>query len=125
MTIWKLAVVGSRHWTNKITLSHILNYWISQRESIYDGVMIVTGGAGGADTMAKEYAEKNGIEIRVHNPDWKQYGKAAGPIRNSMIVSEADEMIAFIKNGLENKGTWDAVHKMLKELKQVHLIPGN
>lgn len=122
--MWKLAVVGSRHWTNRLIFDHNLNYWVSQRKPIYDGIMIITGGAKGADTMAKEYADENDIQCRIHDPNWEKYGKAAGPIRNSMIVAEADEMVAFMRIDKENRGTWDAVRKMLDKMNQVHIIPG-
>lgn len=56
---------------------------------------IVSGGALGVDTLAEEYAEREGIPLRVFYPDWKRFGRAAGPIRNEQMVGYSDALIAI------------------------------
>lgn len=56
---------------------------------------IVSGGAKGADTYAKEYALKNGIPIIEFLPDYKKYGRKAPLIRNMQIVDNCDFLLAF------------------------------
>ena len=56
---------------------------------------IVSGGAKGIDTCAKEYALKMGIEIVEYIPDYQRYRKAAPLIRNRAIVDCADEVLIF------------------------------
>lgn len=56
---------------------------------------IVSGGALGADTYAKEYAVKNNIPIVEFIPDYKRYGRSAPIIRNMQIVENCDFLLAF------------------------------
>ncbi len=70
---------------------------------------IIQGGANGADRLAKEYAIRNHIQCREFPADWKNDGRAAGPIRNSRMLAEGkpDLVVAF-KGG---RGTADMVSK--------------
>ena len=56
---------------------------------------IVSGGAYGADTYAREYAIKNNIPIVEFLPDYKRYGRNAPIIRNMQIVDNCDFLLAF------------------------------
>ncbi len=56
---------------------------------------IVSGGARGADTFAREYAIKNGIPIIEFLPDYTRYGRKAPLLRNIQIVDNCDFLIAF------------------------------
>jgi hypothetical protein len=83
-----LAVIGSRTFNNYIQLKCELDLF----KNI---TMIISGGAQGADTLAERYAKEHDIELRVYYPDWKTYGRKAGPLRNIDIVSAADYVVAF------------------------------
>ena len=65
---------------------------------------IVSGGAKGADTYAKEYALKNGIPIIEFLPDYRKYGRKAPLMRNFQIVDNCDYLLAF----------WDGVSRGTK-----------
>lgn len=56
---------------------------------------IVSGGALGADTYAREYAIKNNIPIVEFLPDYKKHGRSAPIIRNIQIVENCDFLLAF------------------------------
>lgn len=56
---------------------------------------IVSGGAKGADTYAKEYALKNDIPIIEFLPDYRKYGRKAPLLRNLQIVDNCDFLLAF------------------------------
>lgn len=56
---------------------------------------IVSGGARGADTLAKDYAESNGIPIIEFLPEYDRYGRQAPLKRNIKIVDNCDFLIAF------------------------------
>lgn len=96
----RLAVIGSRDFDDYEILEYILD---SVRMTQLPFDCIVSGGAGGADTLAEDYADKHGIEKDIYYPDWKQYGKAAGFIRNTDIWTNADYGIAFWDG--KSKGT--------------------
>lgn len=60
-----------------------------------DITRIVSGGANGADQMGELFANKYNIPLMIYPPNWDEYGKAAGFIRNKEIVKDSDLIIAF------------------------------
>lgn len=58
---------------------------------------IIHGGCRGADEGAGEWAKSENIPVVVCRADWKKHGKAAGPIRNRMMldVHKPDFVIAL------------------------------
>ena len=58
---------------------------------------IVHGGAPGADTFAKQWAEKHSIPSIQVNAEWGRWGPAAGPIRNQKMLDRyhPDMVIVF------------------------------
>lgn len=84
-----LAIVGSREFNDYRLLSDTL----ARVNSSID--QIVSGGARGADSLARRYAEEHGIPLVEHLPDWDRFGKSAGFRRNKLIVQEADALLAF------------------------------
>lgn len=137
------AIVGSREMADKLKLSARgsttfqgdsrswgkrkasadLGYFIGIVESFRsDMTEIVSGGAPGADTLARYYAKHVAeLPFTEYLAEWKQFGKAAGPIRNKKIVEKADIMIAFM--GLDSRGTRDAVEQMIRAQKPVFIFP--
>ncbi|KKN70938.1 hypothetical protein LCGC14_0425400 [marine sediment metagenome] len=97
----KLAIVGSRTFPDY----SLLNKWAYIYLTAGHGpdVAIISGGAKGADTMAKRFAEERGYEYFEFLPDWESDGKAAGFIRNQEIVNACDMVLAFWDG--KSKGT--------------------
>jgi len=91
----KIGVVGSRSFTDSYKIQEILAF--------FKPTEIVSGGALGADTLAKRYAELQGIRYKEFPAEWNRYGKRAGYLRNKEIVEYSDMIIAFW-NG-ESPGT--------------------
>ena len=56
---------------------------------------IVSGGAKGADTYAREYAMNNNIPLIEFLPDYQKYGRKAPLMRNLQIVDNCDFLLAF------------------------------
>ena len=56
---------------------------------------VVCGGAAGADSEGKSWAEENGIPVKIFEADWKKHGRGAGPRRNKMMAEYADSLILF------------------------------
>lgn len=81
----KLAIIGSRTCPPIEIEAHL--------KSIPD--TIVSGGAAGADTYAREFAKKHGLKLIEYFPNYKKYGKVAPLERNKLIVEECDCLIAF------------------------------
>lgn len=91
----KVAVIGSR------SLNIDISKYIPKETSC-----IITGGAKGIDSIAKQYAIDNNIELIEIKPEYGRYGKAAPVLRNKTIIDKADYVLAFW-NG-ESKGTKSA-----------------
>ncbi len=91
----KLAVIGSRGFNNYEVLKNLLDE--------LDIDEIVSGGALGADALAKRYAVENDIKIIELIPDWDRFGKRAGFKRNEDIWKYCTSGIAFWDG--KSKGT--------------------
>lgn len=89
----KIAIIGSRN----IYITNLEDYLPSKITEI------ISGGAKGVDTCAKEYAIKHNIKLTEFLPNYNQYGNNAPIIRNRLIVNEADKVLA-IWDGL-SRGT--------------------
>lgn len=58
--------------------------------------VIVSGGARGVDEYAAWVAEERGMQTEIIRADWETHGKAAGPIRNRILVrANLDRLTAF------------------------------
>ncbi len=81
----KIVIVGSRGLS-----VHCLGRYLPE-----DVTEIVTGGAKGVDTSAREYAERNHIKLVEFLPQSQIYGKSAPLKRNLQITNYADEVFVF------------------------------
>ena len=81
----KIAVIGSRN----VTVPNLGDYLPENCTEL------VSGGAKGVDTSAREYAEANGIKLTEFLPDYKRYARGATHRRNKEIVEYADLTLAF------------------------------
>ncbi len=114
----KLAIVGSRTYTNYSEFSEYVWKYLDGRVPN----LIISGGASGADTMAKEFASEHNIPFKEYPADWKRFPKSAGVIRNSDIVSNSTHVLAF--PSVAGRGTQDTMKKAetLKRKLTVHYI---
>jgi hypothetical protein len=88
-----VIVCGGRDYNDSRTI-----YWALQEVNWRRGGIskILHGGARGADRIAADWAESNGIEAQEFEADWETHGKAAGPMRNqAMADAGADGCVAF------------------------------
>lgn len=73
---------------------------------------VIQGGATGADQLAREWAEAQGIPVLEMRADWKKHGRKAGPMRNqSMIDLSAPDLVVAFPGG---RGTADMVRRAKK-----------
>lgn len=108
----KVAVIGSRCVDDYELVKEELN-------KIKGITEIVSGGARGADTLAKLYADDHNIPIEVFLPDWS-IGKMAGMLRNTQIVDYCDVAVVFW-DGV-SKGTADSIRKLKAQGKKTKII---
>lgn len=86
----RILVCGGRDYNEEKTVNFIL-------DSLKDVEVVIDGGAKGADTLASKWAIINGIPSVTYCADWTTHGKAAGFIRNKLMLDNGkpDLVIAF------------------------------
>lgn len=109
----KIAVIGSRN----LTVDDLGKYLPPETTEI------ISGGARGIDTCAKNYAIANNIKLTEFLPDYKRYGRAAPLKRNILIIEAADIVFAFW-NGKSN-GTRFVINKCMEYGKEVRILRHN
>ncbi len=110
----KVTVIGSRNFDSYEVLQDTLNR--------YKITAILSGGAKGADSLAEKYAKENEITFTKYLPDWKKYGRGAGPVRNREMVKDAEMIVAFWDG--KSKGTKHAIDFAQEKKKKVVLVNG-
>ncbi len=89
----RLAIIGSRDCPH-IDITPFLPFIPSA---------VVSGGARGVDTYAREYAVNNNIPLVEYLPKYEEYGRKAPILRNIQIVENCDFLLAFWDG--KSKGT--------------------
>lgn len=108
----KLAIIGSR------------GLWVENLgDYLPPGVTeIVSGGAKGIDTCARQYAQEHGLKLTEFLPDYPRYGRSAPLKRNLEIIAYADQVLAFWDGN--SPGTKHVINQCKKQKKKVtvHLL---
>ena len=102
----RIGIVGSRNFGD---LEKVKEYV----KSLDEETVIVSGGAKGVDETAAKMGEELGMKIVIFKPDWEQYGRSAGIIRNKEICVYSDMICAFWDGKSKGtKNTIDTAKKM-------------
>ncbi len=81
----KIAVIGSRG----LTVNDLEKFLPSNTTEI------ISGGAKGVDSSARDYAVEHGIKLTEYLPEYEKYGRAAPLKRNLTIIENTDVVLAF------------------------------
>ena len=103
-----VVVCGGRDLVDENYVFNILDYcaqWFAP------GVVIIHGGARGADTLAGKWAHARGHLCVVIPANWHLYGKRAGHIRNGWLLDLNPDLVIALPGGV---GTAN----MVKQTKQ-------
>ncbi len=73
-------------------------------------VVIVTGGATGAEALAERYAAEHALSVKQYLVDWERYGRGAKVIRNTQLIEVAN-LAVFFWDG-KNKGVGEMIEKV-------------
>ena len=106
----KLLIVGSRSITD-FDLSPYIHK---------DVDTIISGGAGGIDSLAEAYADSHRLSKYILRPRYDLYGRAAPLKRNELMVDMADAVLV-IWDG-RSKGTQYTVKYTKKLNKPITLV---
>ncbi len=119
----RVLICGGRDFTDKKLFHNTMNEIDPSTDEKMLGdpeLVVIHGGAKGADMMADEWAVVSWKNIERYKADWGKYGRGAGPIRNQQMIDEGkpDLVIAFPGG----KGTADMVRRAKKagiEVKEI------
>lgn len=106
----KVAIIGSRGLSV-----------LDLRDYLPEGVTeIVSGGARGIDSCAREYAQRVGLKLTEFLPQYTLYGRRAPLKRNLQIIDYADMVIAFWDG--RSKGTKHVIDNCKKRKKEIRVF---
>jgi hypothetical protein len=105
----RLLITGDRYWTDDRIIKAVLDPLYAE----HPNMVVIQGGADGADTIAGDVAEWLGIKVLEFRADWNKFGRGAGPIRNQQMLDEGQPtaVMAFHPNLRASRGTLDMVKK--------------
>lgn len=128
-----LAIIGSRSFNDYILA---YRYFDKNFYQVYNSIKIISGGAIGADAIAKRLwtdflldfeeipAKWNDLKAKPCiigiNKFGKKYNKLAGMNRNIEIIEKCDEVLAFWDG--KSPGTKDSLNKAEKLDKKTHIV---
>ena len=110
MIFIKLLVVGSRNIKDFDLDEHIPP----------ETELIISGGAGGVDSIAEKYADEHRISKLILRPNYRFFGKGAPIKRNRAMVDLADSVLVFW-NG-HSKGTKSTIDYAVRSQKEIKVI---
>ena len=126
----RLLVFGGRDFKDREWLRHEMNSAVGWA----DDVVVIAGGAPGADRMAAAIAREHGVPVLEFFADWddlsppdavirtrpdgSRYNANAGPTRNQRMLDEGKPTLALMMPG--HNGTADMLRRC--EIANVHVI---
>lgn len=91
---YRVIIAGSRTFNNYRLMVEKCDSILYNKFYTHD-IIIVSGGAKGADKCGERYAQDRGLQVEIYPAEWDKYGNAAGPIRNKQMADIADAVIVF------------------------------
>jgi hypothetical protein len=109
----RLLVCGSRDWTDTDLLTVSVDQAVTEHGRGRAGVVVIEGGARGADRLAGALARARGWQLEEHPADWQRHGRAAGIRRNARMLREGrpERVLAFTDDLAASRGTADMVRR--------------
>ena len=94
MATVKVVIAGCRDYCDYDEAKKFIDDSLSNINN-ENSIVVLSGGANGADKLGIRYAEENGFQVKLFLPQWDKYGKSAGPKRNKLMAQECDLVICF------------------------------
>jgi predicted polyphosphate/ATP-dependent NAD kinase len=91
----RILVCGGRDYGNFDHVKQMLDGLLQQHKEF----IIIEGGAKGADTLARTWAQNRNVIVETYVANWQQDGKAAGPIRNELMLSTGIDLVVAFPGG--------------------------
>ena len=111
----RIIICGSRDWVDDSVMRHFLQHWGGPYSPLHRReIAIVHGDARGADKMADQIARGLGFSVEPHPADWRGQGRAAGPIRNKLMLDLGVDLVAAFKVGFDGTMKRGGTENMVK-----------
>jgi YspA, cpYpsA-related SLOG family len=94
----RLLICGSRNWSDDVAIDELLLAALYRVAVEGDGPLVVLqGGARGADRLARERCEYHTVRCEQYDADWQRDGRRAGVLRNLDMLNQGrpDRVVAF------------------------------
>jgi YspA, cpYpsA-related SLOG family len=102
--IYIALICGDRNWGDSVPITREIKRLIKEHGT--QKLLILEGGAPGADTLAKIVAHDLNVHVAEVSALWPTRHRAAGPSRNEMMLAiEPDEVIAYHPDIKKSRGT--------------------
>lgn len=85
----RTIIAGSRYITDPAIVAAAIE------ESGFEITEVVSGACRGVDTLGEQWAKERGIPVKRFPAAWRRDGRAAGPIRNRLMATYADALVAI------------------------------
>jgi hypothetical protein len=101
----RVLVTGSLSFNDYELLRATLDRLLAERGN----VVVVTGGATGAEALGERYAQERGLGVTQLLADWARYGRGAKVIRNTQLIEVADRAVFFWDG--KNRGIAETIER--------------
>jgi cephalosporin hydroxylase len=103
--IQTVLVCGGRAYKDRVKVYEVLD----MAHAANPIGLLLHGGARGADALADEWQKSRAVRTRRYNADWLGQGRAAGVIRNQlMLVDGKPDLVIAFPGG---RGTADMIRR--------------
>ena len=114
----EILVCGGRDFQDSEYLFKMLD--IALR--LHPDMVVISGAARGADTLAVEWAKSRGVPFKEFPAEWAKHGRSAGPKRNQKMLDENNvKLVLAFKGG---SGTVDMVRRATQAGIMVYKVGG-
>lgn len=108
--ILTLMMTGSREYNDPARLWDVCTY---VKHEVYPITLRgISGGARGADREFEAWCNDHDVPHQRYPADWKRHHAAAGPIRNTQMVTEGRPDLGLAFGMVRGSGTEDATEKL-------------
>lgn len=92
----RVLCCGGRDYENSLAVVTAMDVLLRDRGWQPGQVIVIEGGAKGADRLARHWAESRGAHVATVSAQWRLLGKAAGMKRNvAMLALRPELCVAF------------------------------
>ena len=114
----RIVIAGCRDFNDYKEAKEYIDFCISNIRKA-NKIIIISGGASGADTLGERYAKENGFKVELYPANWEKYGRSAGPKRNEQMAKICDYVICFWDG--KSRGTKSMIEYAKKHQKPIKI----